>query len=285
LISKYFKKLKNFSTFGLSNFLGSSIFALFWFYLASSVEKTEYGEIGYLMSIAYVAIAFSTLGLERTIIVYGAKDENIFSPTYSLGLVSAGITAIVAYVIIQNVFVSLFIIGMMIFYLYQANFTREKRYIDFSKYKILRASLSVILAIIFYHFIGINGILIGYALGTIPAIPGLYKFLKNRKIKFTILKSKLHFIINNWLTGLFTHLLLWGDKIIIGSIFGFTVLGSFHLASQYFMLLNTFPYAVFLYLLPQESQGIKNTKIKFLSIGLAGFFFPNINSSSSIFGE
>ena len=125
MIKDYFKRIKKFTTFGLSNFVATAIYSIFWMYLATTAEKTEYGEIGFLMSIATVAFAFSALGLDRIIIVYGAKNENIFSPTYLLGLISSLVTVIVTYIIIQNIFVSLFIFGIMIFYLFQANLTSE----------------------------------------------------------------------------------------------------------------------------------------------------------------
>jgi len=61
----------------------------------------------------------------------------------------------------------------------------------------------------------------------------------------------------------------WGDKLIIGLVFGFSVLGSYLLAAQYLMLLNTIPSALVTYLLPKESQGKPNKTIKILSVGVS----------------
>ena len=61
----------------------------------------------------------------------------------------------------------------------------------------------------------------------------------------------------------------WGDKLLIEAWFGFTLLGSYDFAAQYLMLIDTIPRSIAQYLLPQESTGTKNKKIKILSILLA----------------
>jgi len=63
----------------------------------------------------------------------------------------------------------------------------------------------------------------------------------------------------------------WGDKIIIGSMLGFAILGSYLLATQFVGLLYTIPVALGVYLLPQEAQGISNKKLKIYSV--AGICF------------
>ena len=57
-------------------------------------------------------------------------------------------------------------------------------------------------------------------------------------------------------------LLMYGDKILIGSIFGFSMLGNYYFAFQVFMLLDTIPKSISQYLLPQEAEGKKNKKLK-----------------------
>lgn len=267
--TNFFKGTKNYLRLGFSNFIATGIYAIFWMYLAAVVEKTTYGELGFLMSIANVANAVAALGIGRMMIVYGAKNENIFSPAYALGLISSSMVSIVIYVIIQNVTVSFLIFGMMFFYLNESDLISKKRYASVSKYKLLRSTLTVIFAIILYQIFGINGIILGYALATLPTLRGFYIFIKAKKINIFSLKPKIGFLLNNWFSWLATGLFFWADKMIIGILFGFSILGSYQLAAQFFMLLNTFPLVVSSYLLPQEAEGTHNKKIKIFSIAIA----------------
>ena len=93
----FYNKLKNLFSLSSANFVSSLITGLFWMYLASILIKEDYGLLGFLVSIAYVAQAVSTLGLARTIVVYGVKEENIIPAAYSVGLISASIASILVF--------------------------------------------------------------------------------------------------------------------------------------------------------------------------------------------
>ena len=73
----------------------------------------------------------------------------------------------------------------------------------------------------------------------------------------------------SWVHRLSNMLFWWGDKLIIGTVFGFSTLGSYQLAVQYLLLLDTIPRALTIYLIPQESQGKQNKKIKIFAIGIS----------------
>jgi len=57
--------------------------------------------------------------------------------------------------------------------------------------------------------------------------------------------------------------------LVIGALFGFSILGEYHFAVQFLFLLESLPRALSIYLVPQEAEGKKNKKIKMLSIGAA----------------
>lgn len=270
MVKRISSEIKSFLTLGASNFIAGGINSIFWIYLASVVEKESYGELGFFMSIATVGGAIAAMGLARTRIVYGAKNEDIFSSTYALGLLSSSVVSVAVYILVQKISISFLIFGMMFFLLDQSELNSKKRYNDVSKYKILHSTLVVIFAIILYQFFEIDGIILGYALSNLPAVRAFYVFLKTKKINMATLKPKIGFMLNSWITVLFTTLFFWGDKIIIGPLFGFSTLANYHLASQYFILLYNFPLAVWSYLLPHEAQGVGNKKIKILSITIAG---------------
>jgi len=267
------KSLKDLLALGGSNFASTGIMALFWLYMATFLTKEEYGETGYLMSIAFLGFAFSQFGLGKTVVVYGAKKENVYTAAFSLGLITSAITSVVAFIITQNISIVFVIFGLMIFMLVMSDLMSKKQYTARAKYKIARSVITVVAAIGLYHVLGISGIVLGFAIGTIPDIIGVYNYITRKKESIFILKPKIGFMLNVWGAIILSNLLRWGDKILIGATLGFTILGDFQLALQYVFLLYQIPIIVSMYLLPQEVEGTKNKKIKswfiVISIGIA----------------
>jgi len=99
----------------------------------------------------------------------------------------------------------------------------------------------------------------------------LPSLIKNKKIEFSLLKSKIRFTLFANANRLSLAFFQWGDKLIIGAIFGFTFLASYYLAAQYLLLLQNIPRSVQQYLLPQEAVGQKNKKLKIFSVIIACF--------------
>ena len=77
-----------------ATFLSATIFGVFWVFLASVLEPEEYGEIGFLMSIAQVTFTFALVGLSRTVVVYESKGENVFPISMIIVLVTSKISKI-----------------------------------------------------------------------------------------------------------------------------------------------------------------------------------------------
>jgi len=291
----YFKtKLTNLFSLGSANISASLIGGLFWLYLANIVTKAEYGEIGYLISLASIASAISILSLGATILVYEPKKENIFTTSYVVVLISSSLAGFVTYLISQNLIVSLLVIAMTSFTILLHGLLSRQNYRRYSLNLILKATTSIFLALLFYHIFGINGIFLGYFLGSLVIIIELKTLVKNQKIKFSILKQKIKFMLPAYSNRLLDVSFVWGDKLLIGSLFGLSMLGNYFFAAQYLFLLQTIPLSIFQYLLPQESEGKKNKNIKIFSIIIASAiatisffvipffisrFFPNFEES------
>ena len=268
----YFKtKFRDLLTLGTSNIFANVIQGLFWFYLASILTQTQYGELGYLISIATVAYGVSLLGMGVVIVVYESKKENIFPASFIMILISSAITSTVVFVLTQNLVVSLLIVGLTIFEIVLHGLLSKQSYGRYSKHLLLKAVVSISLAIILYQSLGINGILLGYFIGSILVLTELCSLMKNRKIEFSVLKPKIKFIIQAYFTRLSEVLFSYGDKLMIGSMFGFLMLGNYFFAAQYLFLMDAIPRSIAQYLLPQESEGKKNKKIKILSVIMAIF--------------
>ncbi len=135
--------------------------------------------------------------------------------------------------------------------------------------RIVRSSLGVILGIGLFHVLGMDGVIIGFALSYLSALGGLFDYFRKKDFSIPILKSKINFMAISWVHRLSNMLFWWGDKLIIGTVFGFSTLGSYQLAVQYLLLLDTIPRALTIYLIPQESQGKQNKKIKIFAIGIS----------------
>jgi len=266
----YFKtKIKDLMSLGSANFFASLIGGLFWLYIAKILDKTEYGEIGYLISFATLAGGLSVMGFGTLIVVYEPKKENVFPSSYVIVVIASAIAASIAFIFVQNLIVSFLVMGLASFEIIVQAFLAKKQYKKFSKYFILRQMVSVGLAIFFFQIWGINGILLGYFLGTLLAFTELYPLMKNKKIEFSVLRPRIRFVVETFSLKISDILFRWGDKLLIGAMFGFTLLGSYYFASQFLFLLYNFPKTIGQYLLPQESEGKENNKLKILSILVA----------------
>jgi len=260
------KKLTDVLSLSTSNLIAQMAIGLFWFYLASILTKSEYGELSYLMSLATVASVVSFLGLGGTVVVYQSKKENIFPAFFIIVLISGSIVTVIAYFLTQNFTSSILIFGLVIFNILVVGLQSKKQYVLFSKYKILRTAGTIIFAIILYQFFGINGILFGYFLATLFAVKEILSLMKNKKIEFSKLRSKIRFSLFNYSNKLSDVLFTWGDKLVIASLFGFSFLGNYYFAMQFLLLMDVIPRSIGQYLLPQESEGKKNIGIKKLAI-------------------
>ena len=261
-MTNFYTKAKDQISISVANLTGALVNGLFWLYLASTLDKSQYGEVGYLISIAELGFSFANFGIVALITVYGAKGEKIFFPAYEFGLISSVVLSVTIYLITQNIAISLLVIGTMMWSLLQAEFNSKKKYSKWSIFHILRKILTVVLSLIFLEIFGLNGIVLGLFIATLPSIIGIKNFLKSERKSLATLRPKLLFMGSFYLSSLTTNLFWWGDKVIIGTLFNFSVLGNYQLAGQFFGILYTIPVSLMIYLIPQEAQGIKNNKFK-----------------------
>jgi len=260
------KGIKELLTIGSSQFSSHIILGFFWLYLASILAKSSYGELGFLMSIVNVAAVVSVLGLASTVVVYGAKKENVFPPSLIIVLIVTSFTAVGTFFLFQNFAVSILAMGQAFFALMLAGINSQKKYGKLSGYRILRSIATIIFALILYQYLGINGILLGYFVATLFIVKEIFILLNGRKIDFSVLRSKIYFTTYSFINRLSNVFFYWGDKAIIGVIFGFSMLASYQLAGQYLLLLEGIPRSIMVYLIPQESEGRKNKNIKIFAI-------------------
>jgi O-antigen/teichoic acid export membrane protein len=266
---------KDLAMLGSGNVLATGISGIFWFYIASLIEVDSYGEISYFIAIASLVGVISTVGAQNTITVFTAKGEKIVQELAFVSLMTGLISSIILFLIFFNIGASLYVIGYILFAIISSEILGRKFYKTYAKYMISQRILMILLAIGFYYLIGNDGVIIGLGLSFFVYSYRLLKDRKNLNFDLSKLKPKKNFIIHNYATDLASILTGSLDKIIIAPLFGFIILGNYQLGIQFLTVLLLIPSIVYQYILPQDSSGIRNKKLKLIliitSIFISGF--------------
>ena len=263
------KGLKDISTIGVASIAGSGIAAIFWIYLAALMGAENYGELAFYISIASVATSISFIGGPAAITVLVAKKIKIESTIYFLSITASIISGIVLYIAFTNIGLSIYVLGAVIYNLSVSELLGRKRYREYSIYFTLQKILFVILALVLYYVIGPEGVLIGIGLSFMPFLIQIYSGFRNHSISFQLLKTKWKFVTNNFFIDLSVVLNNQVDRLIIGPMFGFVILGNYYLAIQVLMVLTLIPEIVRKYTIPEDSSGVNTTKIKIITVGFS----------------
>ena len=265
-IRELFKNTIELQQIGVANISSKAIMAIFWFYIAATLGTEDYGQVSYLIALGSTGAALSMVGSPNSLIVYGAKKIPIESIIYSISLIIGAVTSIIFYFLLQNLIISIFIFGYIIFNLGIAELLGRREYKNYSIVFVTQKIIFVILGLLFYYLIGFEGIVLGFALSLFLVVYVIIKGFKETKIDIKILKPRFGFMINNY--ALSIERLLSGqiDKLIIAPMFGFSLLGNFALSLQFFSVMSIIPTIVFQYTLSQDAIGKTNLKIKKISI-------------------
>jgi len=265
-IRNSFLLLKEISFLGVAHFIPTVISAIFWFYIASLIGDEAYGELTYYLAIAGIGSTVTLLGTPTALNVYAAKGERILPAISMITFTTSAIGAITIYFMFYNPGASIHIFTYTIFALIAAEFLGRKLFKTYMKIMIIQKILMASLAIICYHLIGNDGIIIGIAFSFIPFIILYYKEFKNYKINFNNLKSKKKFILNNYLVDFSRMFSSSVDKLVIAPIFGFAILGNYALGMQFYMMFLLIPSIIFQYILPQDASGNPNILLKKITV-------------------
>ncbi len=265
-LSDRFNKIKNLSSIGVADIGGATISALFWFYLATLINPEVYGEITYLLSIAAIASNVALLGATQSLLVYSAKGVRIHSTLYLLNLVIGVVSAIIVSIIVEDLSVGMLVIGYMVFAIAYTDVLGKKYFKTYTKYILIQKVLMFSLSIGFFFLFGQEAIIFGMAISFFVGTIRIFRGFTETQIDFKLLKQKLGFISFNYGNTLVASLYGSIDKIIIAPMFGFAILGNYSLGMQFLSLLMILPLIVGKYIVPQESSGFENKKLKRLII-------------------
>ncbi len=163
----------------------------------------------------------------------------------------------------------MYVLGYVIFSLATAEILGKKEYKNYSIYLITQKILMVGFALFFYYFIGLEGVILGIALSFFPYLTRIYKSFKNDEINFSLIRPRLGFIINSYALDLTRTFSGYTDKLIVAPLFGFMILGNYQLGIQMLSILGILPVIVYQYILPRDSSGESNKKLKKLTIAVS----------------
>jgi len=272
-MTNFFKKIQDFVNkiqglifVGTGNIASTAMGAIFWFFVASLMMTEDYGEISYVLSIGGIVGTIALLGAPDTITVFAAKGKKIQGSYYFIAIIASIVSAIVLLILVEKIELSLYIIGYIVFTLAIADILGKKKFKDYSKYLVTQKIIFIVISITLFYLIGPKGIIFGYAFSFLPYVYRIYLGFKETPIKKTIIKTHLRFSLNNYATDLSKAFSGNIDKLIIGPLLGFSLLGNYALGMQVLMLLTLLPSIIFTYVLPNEAGGNPSKKIKKIAI-------------------
>ena len=265
------KKIKDISTIGGADVFGTAMSAVFWFYLASQIEPSSYGEIHWFLGIAGIFSTIALFGTVNTLTVYAAKKIQIQSTLNLISLSASVILSLIVIVLFPSFYtidIGIILIAYVINTLAIGDLLGRKQYTGYSKYTLVQKGLTLGLGFLFFHLFGYEAIIFALACSYMFYIKRIYSIFREMKIDFGLIKQKIGFITNNYLTFILTGAVGGGqvDKIIVAPLLGFAILGNYSLALQIINIMMIFPSVLYKYLLPEESTGASNKRVKIFVI-------------------
>lgn len=259
-------RFKGLFSIGISDIVSSGVSALFWLYMATLLEVESYGEIFYLLAIANVATTISLIGSRNTLSVYIPKNIKLESAIFFIVIIFSAAATFTTLMIYHNVGLSLYVFGAVIFGLGTSEILAKKLYTNYTKYLLTQKALMIALAIGLYHWIGIDGIILGMGLSFFVYISLIIKTLKITKIDFSLLRPRFGFLMNSYGMDIIASLGKQIDKLLVAPLLGFALLGNYQLGIQFISMFQLLPLTILKYTLPHDASGNPNKNLKIVTI-------------------
>ena len=159
--------LKSISQIGLSDVIGTSVVAFFWFYLATVLDVESYGELHYFIAIASIAYIIAMIGTRDVVTVYVSKKIKITPTLFLLSLSGGIVAAIVIFGIFYRIDAAFLVLAFIINDLAIGYILGQKLFNAYAKYILTQKILTLVLGLSFYYIFGIEGIIFALALSYI----------------------------------------------------------------------------------------------------------------------
>jgi O-antigen/teichoic acid export membrane protein len=254
-IKERFQTNSGFGYATLGTFSSSIILALFWFLSASVLKVNFYGELTFLIVLSTVLSTIFSLGGNTSVTTRIASgDQSIRSSVQTLILISIGPANLVTYILVYNPVVNLFVTSHMLSLISEGLILGNRNYKKYFVYEISRKTSIITLSFLLYFLIGMQGLILGYSVSNLVFSFPFFISLKKFGTSFFNLKQNIIFIMHSYSMEISRTTNLFIDKIIVGPLFGFAILGYYQLSSQMLLLLTIVPMVFYYYILPQEAS-------------------------------
>ena len=157
------KNIKELSSIGFSDIIGTGISALFWFFMASLIEPEKYGEIFFYIGIATIVSSIVLFAGQNTLTVYIAKKIRIQSTLYLISLIAAFAGSLVLILWFYRLDIGLLVLGYVVNTLAIGEILGKKLFTVYSKYILLQKFLFVLIGVASFYLFGPEGILYAIA--------------------------------------------------------------------------------------------------------------------------
>lgn len=256
--------------------------AIFYFLSAFVLEPEIFGMMSYFIAFAGVASIISRFGLNHSVVVYQAKNnEQFVNNINSLSIIL--ISSISIIILFFDPLIALLSFSSSLFLMSIQNQLGKKEYKKYLIFNIFRGSLMLSLPITLYFYFDISGILVGMSLSYMISSFSFFKIWKIKHLSIQFFKKNYSVLLHNFGVDSSTNFVRFIDKLIIVPILGFTSLGIYQLNLQILVGLELLPLALHSFLLSEESSGKNHKKISIfvvlisISIVLLGIFLaPSI---------
>jgi len=264
---------------GFGNVIGGNTIAAlamssFWLVLASLLSPEEYGQLGYYLAFAMLFSHISIFGLGPTITTYLAKrEEKILPQANFVVLISNFVIMGIMFLLIDHLPTVLLLSALSFFTMSRAEDLGRQNFKKFSYFIMARRFVHIPLSLTLFVIMGVDGIILGQAIATIVFSFNFFKALKNFHFDFNNIKEKFSFIIHVYSHDLSPTIANNIDKLVIGTFFGFVILGEYQLGFQILIFLSVIPTSTMQFLLPREASGKQEKKIEktilIIAVGLS----------------
>jgi len=277
-------RVKGFIYVTIGNFANAGLGFLFFFLAARILCVESYGVLSYNVSVGFVGVTFTILGLQTAIVTFYPKEKNLEfvrqAATLSFLLDFAASTVVLAAVVFFDAPLLpaiLIIFGGTAFSM-SVNFALGRQ--EYKKYALIMTGMRVgqcALLVLFYLFVAFTGwflawleevILLAYSIAYLAAGYGYFRLIKFN-FSFNEVRAKWRFCLPAAVSSVFTASIGSLDKVVIGALFGMYSLGNYHLAFQFLTALMIVPISLFSFLLPEKSGGKVRKEVEVLGIAAA----------------
>jgi O-antigen/teichoic acid export membrane protein len=208
------------------------------------------------------------LGFNTTINLYSGKSiTSLNVQANQTVLITTGISSIAVLLLLSNWLLALFILTMNFWVMSTHGLLGRKSYVHYSISTIGARASQFVMSIFLYFMFGIHGIIIGFIISFIVFSYPYFFTIRKFSLDFNIVKAKVKSSLHVYSFNLSNALLLYLDKLIIGPLFGYAILGQYQLAFQFLMFFGVIPISFYQYLIPEESSGRENSRLR-----IVGFF-------------